>query len=361
LYHLYPHASLPKGPGAALEGGESGNRPGRRAYRGLARGTLEDFFYDLTKQTVKTGPRCCGNVALRVATPLSHPFNRAQHRRRITRPTRSVRSPRSPAFTSLLSVWCLRRVALACPCKGEAGLCGGRPVRKCQGGAGVGQTCTDAGWCLLQTDTRATRMPSAVLNGSRGSHSPDDIVLTGLSGRLPESDNIEEFARQLFDGVDLVTADDRRWTPADKGDPTRDATRSPQLLHTERSTQYRSARSTSLNTWSVRLMLCHSEGALNTGPNLSSLAPVGVTGYVGVRECSLLSARNGIAKLTPIYVIRIRSLQVLDSNNTIVRREVTKSDQRGALTLIVNLRAVEVPAQSLSTAKVADDAKAPKT
>lgn len=54
-------------------------------------------------------------------------------------------------------------------------------------------------------------MPSAVTNGARGSE--EDIVLTGLSGRLPESDTIEEFAQQLFDGVDLVTADDRRWTP----------------------------------------------------------------------------------------------------------------------------------------------------
>lgn len=55
-------------------------------------------------------------------------------------------------------------------------------------------------------------MPGAVTNGSRAGEA-DDIVLTGLSGRLPESNNIEEFAQQLFDGVDLVTADDRRWTP----------------------------------------------------------------------------------------------------------------------------------------------------
>ncbi|CAB3260160.1 unnamed protein product [Arctia plantaginis] len=62
-------------------------------------------------------------------------------------------------------------------------------------------------------------MPSAVMNGSRGAD--DDIVLTGLSGRLPESNSIEEFAQQLFDGVDLVTADDRRWTPGLHGLPER--------------------------------------------------------------------------------------------------------------------------------------------
>ncbi|XP_038206276.1 fatty acid synthase-like [Zerene cesonia] len=63
-------------------------------------------------------------------------------------------------------------------------------------------------------------MPGAVMNGGRAA-SGDDVVLTGLSGRLPQSDNIEEFAQQLFDGVDLVTADDRRWTPGLHGLPER--------------------------------------------------------------------------------------------------------------------------------------------
>ncbi|XP_045766807.1 fatty acid synthase [Maniola jurtina] len=62
-------------------------------------------------------------------------------------------------------------------------------------------------------------MPSAVVNGGRAGD--DDIVLSGLSGRLPECDSIEEFAQQLFDGVDLVTADDRRWTPGLHGLPER--------------------------------------------------------------------------------------------------------------------------------------------
>lgn len=39
----------------------------------------------------------------------------------------------------------------------------------------------------------------------------DDIVISGLSGRLPESNSIEEFKQQLYDGVDLVTDDERRW------------------------------------------------------------------------------------------------------------------------------------------------------
>ncbi|XP_063375221.1 fatty acid synthase-like [Cydia amplana] len=59
-------------------------------------------------------------------------------------------------------------------------------------------------------------MPS-VVNG----HADSEVVLTGLSGRLPESDNIDEFARNLFEGVDMVTDDDRRWTPGMHGLPSR--------------------------------------------------------------------------------------------------------------------------------------------
>ncbi|XP_050680853.1 fatty acid synthase-like isoform X2 [Leptidea sinapis] len=66
------------------------------------------------------------------------------------------------------------------------------------------------------------RRAGAMMNG--GGETPardDDVVITGLSGRLPDSDNIDEFAQHLFDGVDLVTADDRRWTPGLHGLPER--------------------------------------------------------------------------------------------------------------------------------------------
>ncbi|XP_059050662.1 fatty acid synthase-like [Achroia grisella] len=62
---------------------------------------------------------------------------------------------------------------------------------------------------------------SAVVNGLKRDSSDTDLVISGLSGRLPESDTIEEFAQKLFDGVDLVTADDRRWTPGLHGLPER--------------------------------------------------------------------------------------------------------------------------------------------
>lgn len=39
----------------------------------------------------------------------------------------------------------------------------------------------------------------------------DDIVISGISGRLPESSSIEEFKNNLFNGVDMVNDDERRW------------------------------------------------------------------------------------------------------------------------------------------------------
>ena len=39
----------------------------------------------------------------------------------------------------------------------------------------------------------------------------DDVVISGISCRLPESDNIEEFRQHLIDKDDMVTDDERRW------------------------------------------------------------------------------------------------------------------------------------------------------
>lgn len=39
----------------------------------------------------------------------------------------------------------------------------------------------------------------------------DEIVISGFSGRLPESSNIEEFKENLFNHVDMVNEDPRRW------------------------------------------------------------------------------------------------------------------------------------------------------
>ncbi|KAB0795973.1 hypothetical protein PPYR_10034 [Photinus pyralis] len=49
----------------------------------------------------------------------------------------------------------------------------------------------------------------------------DDVVISGISGRFPECDNIEELKQKLFEGVDLVTDDERRWPSKLHGLPTR--------------------------------------------------------------------------------------------------------------------------------------------
>ncbi|XP_037093774.1 LOW QUALITY PROTEIN: fatty acid synthase-like [Pollicipes pollicipes] len=49
----------------------------------------------------------------------------------------------------------------------------------------------------------------------------DDVVISGVSGKFPESDNLQEFADNLFGGVDMVTEDGRRFTPGIFGLPTR--------------------------------------------------------------------------------------------------------------------------------------------
>ncbi|KAM9281576.1 fatty acid synthase [Morus bassanus] len=49
----------------------------------------------------------------------------------------------------------------------------------------------------------------------------EDVVIAGIAGRLPESENLEEFWANLINGVDMVTDDDRRWKPGIYGLPKR--------------------------------------------------------------------------------------------------------------------------------------------
>ena len=41
----------------------------------------------------------------------------------------------------------------------------------------------------------------------------DDVVISGISCRLPQSDNMAEFKDNLMNGVDMVTDSDPRWKP----------------------------------------------------------------------------------------------------------------------------------------------------
>lgn len=39
----------------------------------------------------------------------------------------------------------------------------------------------------------------------------EEVVISGVAGRFPESDNVTLFQENLFNKVDLVTNDARRW------------------------------------------------------------------------------------------------------------------------------------------------------
>ena len=41
----------------------------------------------------------------------------------------------------------------------------------------------------------------------------EDIVISGVGGRFPMSDNTDEFASNLFNNIDMITEDDKeeRW------------------------------------------------------------------------------------------------------------------------------------------------------
>ncbi|KAI1292824.1 Fatty acid synthase [Halotydeus destructor] len=47
------------------------------------------------------------------------------------------------------------------------------------------------------------------------------IAITGLSGRFPSADDLEQFKNNLFNGVDMVTSDDIRWPQGLWGLPPR--------------------------------------------------------------------------------------------------------------------------------------------
>ena len=38
-----------------------------------------------------------------------------------------------------------------------------------------------------------------------------DIVISGISGRFPSSRNLDEFKKNLYEGVDMVTIGEDRW------------------------------------------------------------------------------------------------------------------------------------------------------
>ncbi|XP_060836830.1 fatty acid synthase-like isoform X2 [Rhopalosiphum padi] len=49
----------------------------------------------------------------------------------------------------------------------------------------------------------------------------NDIVISGIAGRFPECNSTEEFKQKLYNNEDLLTVDNRRWSPGMYGVPSR--------------------------------------------------------------------------------------------------------------------------------------------
>lgn len=47
-------------------------------------------------------------------------------------------------------------------------------------------------------------------------HGQEDIVVTGVSCRLPESDSMAELEHNLMNKIDMITEDRRRWEPGEE-------------------------------------------------------------------------------------------------------------------------------------------------
>ncbi|GFY55991.1 fatty acid synthase [Trichonephila inaurata madagascariensis] len=54
-----------------------------------------------------------------------------------------------------------------------------------------------------------------------GQNMQSEIVISGISGRFPESDDVAEFSRNLYQKIDLVTESKKRWEPGLCGLPKR--------------------------------------------------------------------------------------------------------------------------------------------
>lgn len=48
---------------------------------------------------------------------------------------------------------------------------------------------------------------------SRDQDSGDDVVISGIAGVFPNSNNVRNFEENLRSKVDMTSDDDRRWAP----------------------------------------------------------------------------------------------------------------------------------------------------
>uniref|UniRef100_A0AAN0MN29 Fatty acid synthase n=1 Tax=Bubalus bubalis TaxID=89462 RepID=A0AAN0MN29_BUBBU len=106
----------------------------------------------------------------------------------------------------------------------------------------------------------------------------EQVVITGMSGKLPESENLEEFWANLIGGVDMVTDDDRRWKAGLYGLPRR------------------SGKLIDLSRFDASFFGVHPKQAHNMDPQLRLLLEVTYEAIVdaGINPASIRGTNTGV-------------------------------------------------------------------
>ncbi|XP_052513198.1 fatty acid synthase [Budorcas taxicolor] len=106
----------------------------------------------------------------------------------------------------------------------------------------------------------------------------EEVVIAGMSGKLPESENLEEFWANLIGGVDMVTDDDRRWKAGLYGLPRR------------------SGKLKDLSRFDASFFGVHPKQAHNMDPQLRLLLEVTYEAIVdaGINPASIRGTNTGV-------------------------------------------------------------------
>ncbi|XP_054986055.1 fatty acid synthase [Sorex araneus] len=125
---------------------------------------------------------------------------------------------------------------------------------------------------------RETPRPHSPLPAAAQRAAMEEVVIAGLSGKLPESDNIQEFWDNLVGGVDMVTEDDRRWKAGLYGLPRR------------------SGKLKDLSRFDASFFGVHAKQAHTMDPQLRLLLEVAYEAIVdaGINPASLRGTHTGV-------------------------------------------------------------------
>uniref|UniRef100_A0A1I8NSS5 Fatty acid synthase n=1 Tax=Stomoxys calcitrans TaxID=35570 RepID=A0A1I8NSS5_STOCA len=133
-------------------------------------------------------------------------------------------------------------------------------------------------------DTTVPRTGHYANHQTNGGMASSDIAITGFSGRLPESSNIEEFKQNLFEGVDMVNDDPRRWEKGLYGLPERmGKIKDDDLEHFDQQFFSVHQKQAECMDPQMRMLLeCTYEAIIDAGVNPSEIRGSRTGVYVGV-------------------------------------------------------------------------------